>query len=192
MTTKRKAQGGARSKGLSEADARRLAELLDTVTGAGKIDLFVNAVVDAIHDTSQRLGLDAPDDWLNARTRGEGVGALAAWLRKVPPTFSLRDRKESRPREIYDERGAQRNPLTGAELAGLAKEVGGYFTADKTGASLYLLLLYSLANEADEADRSAAYFEACESLSLSIDGVTAAFEADHVRTLAELRKGGVR
>ncbi len=53
----------------------------------------------------------------------------------------------SRPRELYDEQGVQRNPLTGAELAGLAKEVGAYFTANETGASLYLLLLYSLAND---------------------------------------------
>jgi hypothetical protein len=100
--------------------------------------------------------------------------------------------KSPRPRELYDERGVQRNPLAGDELAELAKDVGSYFMADKAAAGRYLLLLYALANEHDEADRSAAYFEACESLALTIDGISAAFEADHVRTLAELRKGGAR
>jgi hypothetical protein len=141
-----------------------------------------------VETVSKRLGIEPPDNWRDP-VKEPSVEDLARWLERVPPTFDLHDPKGQRPPEIYDARGVQRNPLTGAELAELAQEIGSYFTGNTTAASLYLLLLYALSNEHDEADRSAADIEACESLSLSIDGIQEAFEADHVRRLAEWRKG---
>jgi hypothetical protein len=98
--------------------------------------------------------------------------------------------KAGRPLELYDENGVQRNPLDGDEMSVLVKDVSAYFIADTTAASLFLLLLYALANEHDEAERSAVYYEACQSLGSAIEGVSEAFEADHILRLTQLRKRG--
>lgn len=184
VSTKR-TQGGAQGKGRGANAHTPEAVALHTLYSAGGFDFINNMLGRTVEDVSTRLGIERPAKFGHPQ-EAPTVEDFAAWLDKIPPTF---DPEPERPREIYDERGVQRNPLTGAELAELAQEVGSYFTGQRKAASLYLLLLYSLANEDDEADRSCAYFEACESLALSIDGVTEAFEADHVRSLAEWRKG---
>lgn len=187
MTTKKKAQGGAQGK--RHDGTAQAAEALSALYNAGAFDFINNMLGRTVGEVSARLGIERPAKF-GAPRESPTVEDFAEWLAKIPPTFDPDDLTGRRPREIYDEKGVQRNPLSGAELASLAQEVGAHLFGKEEAVSLYLLLLYSLANEHDEADRSAAYFEACESLSLSVDGVQEAFEADHVRRLAALRARG--
>lgn len=99
--------------------------------------------------------------------------------------------KAVRPREIYDEKGVQLNPLTPSEMFTLVGHVCAYMQPHPEGASLLLLLLYALSNEPDESDRANAYYEACTRLSSVIEGVSEAFEANHVTTLGRLREGSL-
>lgn len=85
-------------KGISKANAAKLAQLIDKLVGSSGLDLIVCAVVDLILETSDRLDLDRPDEWLTAAKRGDGVNDLAAWFRKIPPTFSLRHAERARKR----------------------------------------------------------------------------------------------
>ena len=187
MTTKKRAQGGA--KGKRHDGTAQAAEALSALYDVGAFDFINNMFGRTIEAVSARLRIAPPAKFGDPVERPT-VEDFARWLEKIPPTFDLDDLTGRRPREIYDEKGVQRNPLSGAELGSLAQEVGAYLAGKGAAVSLYLLLLYSLANEHEEAARSAAYFEACESLSLDVDGIQEAFEADHVRRLAAWRARG--
>lgn len=79
---------------LARADedaALQTARAIEHLQSVSPYDLTNCTVVDMILDASERLGVEWPEAWMMAAKRGEGVEELAAWFRRLPPTFSLRD-----------------------------------------------------------------------------------------------------
>jgi hypothetical protein len=98
--------------------------------------------------------------------------------------------KSGRLHELYDEQGTQRNPFAiDIEAREAVRTFCSHLFGRSKAASLFLLIVYTLANEHDEGTRSLIYYEACRFLTDEVSGIEAVFEADHVRMPAELRKG---
>lgn len=188
MTTKKRAQGGPKGKAGASGSARAAAALF-ALSKAGDFDFIAHMLGATVEDVCEHLDIEPPDNWRHP-TKESTAADFERWLEKVPPTFDLLDPDDKRPRELYNDKGTQRNPFdTTEEAAEVIEAFCSHLFSRGEAASLFLLIMYAMANEHDEGTRSCMYYDACRYLTGEIRGVEATFEADHVRVLAEWRKG---
>lgn len=92
MTTKKKAQAGARGKGpgASAAACRATAALLHALSHDGGFDFIINMIGETVAAVSAGAGVGLPDNWREPE-KGSSVEDLARWFAKVPPTFDPQD-----------------------------------------------------------------------------------------------------
>jgi hypothetical protein len=178
-----------------DRDERAASAILALVNSPDVPEFIAQTVRDVLDLASDITGIEYKD-----AQAGDELPSLITVARarigsiNMKPTAQVKHRP-AEPKmidlcELYDEQGTQRNPFdSDIEAREAVQAFCSHLFGRSEAASLFLLIVYALANEHDEGTRSLIYYEACRFLTDEVEGVGAVFEADHMRMPAELRKG---